>query len=461
MNKQNLWVGIFITAAIALFGAGLFLIGNQHKAFSDRSTFYTEFANVEGIAKGAKVRVGGLDAGQLTDIQIPSTPSHDFRLKMQVDDRLRGLIRDDSLVTIETQGIVGDEFILIHTGSDRAPEAQKGATLHSKEPFQIAKLLEQATGIMQQVSGTVTQVNGTLVDVQHRLDGSLDAVTRTVNNANGLVADVRGGKGAAGVLLADPQTAQDVRQVVTNARDATGQLQSASVQVNQLLNEVQKRQLIAKVDTTLNQTQSATAQLDQASRQVNTTLQGAFAQDQYGENAGSNLQQTLSNVNVATGNLADDTEALKHEFFFKGFFKKRGYDSLNNLPVTQYRSGELFKKTRQDRQWIAADPLFMTDGSGAEALSPMGRVEIDQAVSRMPDLYSEPVLVEGYAAAGTPDEQLTRSRRRATLVRSYLQLHYHVEPKNTGVVALSSTPPTDAGKANWDGVALVGLTPPK
>jgi hypothetical protein len=33
MKNYNVLVGIFTTVAVALFGAGLFLIGNQHKAF--------------------------------------------------------------------------------------------------------------------------------------------------------------------------------------------------------------------------------------------------------------------------------------------------------------------------------------------------------------------------------------------------------------------------------------------
>ncbi len=461
MINQNLWVGIFVAAVIVLFGAGLFLIGNKHKAFSDRTDFYTDFANVNGIMKGAKIRVGGMDAGQVQDVLIPSSPAHKFRIKMQVEDKLRGLVRDDSVVTIETEGIVGDKFLMVHPGSESSPEAQKGFTLPSKEPFEIGKLLAQASGIMNQANGLVSQIQGTVGDVQHRLDGSLDSVTRTVNNANGMIADVRGGKGAAGLLLEDPQTRQDAQQVIANARDATAQVKTATTQVDSMLNDVQQRQMIAKVDDTLNNAKTATQHLDQASQRVDTTLKTAFAEDQYGETAGANLQQTLSNVNVATGNLADDTEALKHEFFFKGFFKHRGYDSLNDLPVTKYRDGTLFKKLSESRQWLPAGILFQQGGNGVETLSPQGRAEIDAAVSSLPDIYDHPLIIEGYAAQGTPAEQLVRSRRRAALVRAYLQLHYRVQPKNIGLIALSATPPANAGKSTWDGVCLVKLTPNK
>ena len=110
-------MGIFITVAVVLFGVGLFLIGNQHKAFSHHVIFYANFQNVDGLMKGVKVRVDGMDAGEVEGVQIPSSPAQKFRLKMNVDDRLHRLIREDSLVTVETEGIVGDKFLLIHEGN--------------------------------------------------------------------------------------------------------------------------------------------------------------------------------------------------------------------------------------------------------------------------------------------------------------------------------------------------------
>src|ERR1700678_4570570 len=155
MKNHNVVVGVFITAAIVLFGAALFLIGNEHKAFHRHVVFYTNFHNIDGLPKGAKVRVDGMDAGQIESIQIPASPAQKFRLKMNVEDSFHGLIREDSLVTVETEGLVGDQFVLIHSGTDHSPEAPPESTLLSKEPFDLTKLLEQAQGIMTQAGTTI------------------------------------------------------------------------------------------------------------------------------------------------------------------------------------------------------------------------------------------------------------------------------------------------------------------
>ncbi len=478
MSKRNLWVGILVVVAIVLFGTGLFLIGNEHKAFRRHTDFYTEFTNVDGIAKGAKVRVDGMDGGQVDDVIVPSSPRNKFRLKITIEDRLRGLIRGNSVVSVESDGLVGDKFLLIGGGSEGSPEAGSESTLPSKEPFSMSKMLDQANGLLTQVGstvtqvdGTITQVRGTIADVQDRLDGTLNTVAKTVNNANGIVTDIRSGKGSAGVLLEDQATAENVQQAVLNTRKATANLSAASAQVNGILGDVQQRQMVAKVDDTLNNTKDATQQLDQASQKVNATLTSAFAPDQYGQGAGANLQQSLTNINEASGNLADDTEALKHEFFFKGFFKKRGYNSLDRLPVESYRDGTLLKKQPQNREWISATELFeaniVSDKSdpekvgSTETLSPAGRTAIDEAVSKIPNLYASALIVEGYSDAGTAGQMLRQSRQRAILVRNYLQLRFGLASQDIGVIGMSAAPPVATDRQTWNGICLVHLASSK
>ena len=457
MKNHNLALGVFITAAVALFAAGLFLIGNRYKAFSRHVIFYTNFKNVDGLAKGAQVKVEGMNAGEVENVQIPSSPAQKFRLKINVDDRFHGLIREDSLVTVETAGIVGDKFLVIHDGSEHASEAPVGSTLESKEPLELSKLLEQAQGIMKEAGTTISEVQGTVNDVRGHLDTTLDTATSTIKNVNGVVEDVRSGKGSVGMLLEDRATAADVRQSVANIRQTTEKLNGSSTRIDNILANVQSRQIVSKMDDTLSNAKSAMQNLNQTSQRVNTMLKSAFAQDQYGEDAGTNLQQSLTNINQATGNLADDTEALKHEYFFRGFFKQRGYDDLDDLPVEQYRAGQIFKGLPESRQWIAASSLFTATEDGEEVLSVQGRHNIDMALAQFKEIYGQPLIIEGYAHSGSKSDELIESRRRAALVRNYLQLQFHLLPKNTSIVALSSTPPENAGKSTFDGVSLVSV----
>jgi phospholipid/cholesterol/gamma-HCH transport system substrate-binding protein len=134
------------------------LIGNQQRAFAKHTEFYAEFANVDGLVKGVKVRVAGLDAGEITDIGVPDSPSSRFRLRLRIDDRVRGLVRSDSLVTITTEGVVGDKLLLIHAGTPKATEAAANSTLPSRQPLDMADLLDKSAGLLNGASGTMTSL---------------------------------------------------------------------------------------------------------------------------------------------------------------------------------------------------------------------------------------------------------------------------------------------------------------
>jgi phospholipid/cholesterol/gamma-HCH transport system substrate-binding protein len=111
-----------------------------------------------GLGNGATVRVSGLDAGQIKKVEIPNDPSGKFRLLVQVEEKIHGIIRKDSVASIETEGVVGDKFFLIKKGSAQAEEARTGATLPSKEPFDLTALMENSSVLLNDVHGSVTDI---------------------------------------------------------------------------------------------------------------------------------------------------------------------------------------------------------------------------------------------------------------------------------------------------------------
>ena len=450
--KPNFAVlGAFLIAGIILFTTVLFLIGNRNQAFNKHEDLYVEMATVTGIAPGSKVRASGFDAGQVKSIGLPDRPSAKFRVKLEVDKKLHSLIRQDSLVSVESDGLVGDKFIMIHAGTDASPEAAGGSTLPNKEPVEIAAMLEK-------VSGTLDQANSMIGDVHVKLNGALDVITATVNNTNGLVTEARSGKGTVGMLLSDQQMAGQVKQAVANVQQASANLQQVTVQAQQLMTDVQSRNLPAKIDETMVNARDASAQINQASHKVNATLTEALAPDSSGASAAENLRDTLSNVNRTTANLSDDTEALKHGFLFRGFFKKRGFYSLNDLTPDGYRSSAYFQSPRNERIWISGTEAFITDAKGVETLSDAGKQQIDQIVGNIKDsILMEPIIVEGYSNDADAATQMTHSSQRALLVDHYLLQHFHLHSNDIGVVSLNSRPPESSGKSIWDGASILIL----
>jgi phospholipid/cholesterol/gamma-HCH transport system substrate-binding protein len=444
-------VGVFVATGVSLFTLGIFLIGNQHKAFARHFAVYTEFANLDGVAKGTKVRVAGMDAGEVVDIGVPDRPPGKFRLKLSIEQRLHALVRTDSVVTIATEGVVGDKFLLVHQGGQQTSEAASLTTLPSEEPLDLSELMEKSAGMLKDANGMMKQVGG-------KLNGALDAITTTVNNADDVVVGLKEGKGPAGMLLRDEDTAERLRQTVENARQATSALNHASGQADALVSDLRSRDLGQKADDAIVSARSAAQHIDATSQQLHQTVTAALGPDDQGEDAARNIEQSLSNLNQATGNMAENTEALKHNFFFRGFFKRRGYYNLTDLKSDEYRHDKVFANPENHREWLTADDLFQPASNGLETLSPAGKKRIDAVASQVEDsLVAGAIVVEGYSAAQDHDEQFALSRNRAILVSQYLHTRFHLDSRNIGVVSLKELPPAGLHKDKWDGVCMVIL----
>jgi phospholipid/cholesterol/gamma-HCH transport system substrate-binding protein len=163
---------------------------------------------------------------------------------------------------------------------------------------------------------------------------------------------------------------------------------------------------------------------------------------------------TWPRFNLATSNLADDTEALKHVFFFR----KRGYYSLEELTPDQYRTNSFSQNESNHRSWLAAVDAFTTDAKGNEILSIEGERQIDQIIGKEKDsIVDEPLVVEGYSSQATAANEVVASRSRSLLVAQYLEKHFYLKSTDIGTMPLNATPPSKSGKATWDGACIVFL----
>lgn len=72
----------------------------------------------------------------------------------------------------------------------------------------------------------------------------------------------------------------------------------------------------------------------------------------------------------------------------------------------------------------------------------------------VPYLPNNPIVVEGYATTGMPDQIYLAARQRAFEVRKYLVSRFHLNPKRVGAIGLGNHPPPHTGKEMWDGICV-------
>src|SRR6185436_18355430 len=101
-SKDKTAMGAFVIGGLLLFGLGLFLIGDRRMLFSKSAEYYTDFFQISALETGAKVRVGGMDAGEIVEVRVPPGPGEKFKVKFRVVEKLFPVIRTDSVASIAT-----------------------------------------------------------------------------------------------------------------------------------------------------------------------------------------------------------------------------------------------------------------------------------------------------------------------------------------------------------------------
>jgi phospholipid/cholesterol/gamma-HCH transport system substrate-binding protein len=159
--------------------------------------------------------------------------------------------------------------------------------------------------------------------------------------------------------------------------------------------------------------------------------------------------------------LAENTEALKHSFFFRGFFNRRGYFDLDDVSVQQYRQGALETKDRRVlRIWVGSNMLFEQDVNGRERLSDDGKARLDSAMAEFVKYpRTSPLVVEGYAREATADVRFLIGRTRSQLVRDYLIGKFGLDPNYVATMSMGSEARESPEGDTWDGAALALFVP--
>ena len=430
-------VGAFIIGGIVLFGAGLFLIGDRRMLFSDTFDVYAEFARISGLQNGAKVRVAGMDAGEVKAIQVPAGPSSRFRVRMRVRTDLRQLIRLDSVASIQNDGLVGNRFVQIEAGSEEAQVVAANGTIPSREPFDIADLLHS-------MGETVATINTTIRDVKAELDAALTAISVTARDAQVLIDEV--GRDARAVMASTQTVTSNLNSLVAGVRQGRGT-------VGKLITD---DALFVSVKRIAGDTEKAVATLREASEQARAAIADLRAQGGPVRGLAAGLGDTLASARDAMHDLAENTEALKRNFFFRGFFNRRGYFDLDDVSIAEYRQGALETRNRKVlRIWARDVVLFEQDANGRERLTDDGRARIDSAMAQFIQYpRTSPFVVEGYARAETANERFLLSRWRAQLVRDYVVGKFGLDSNYVAVMPMGFEAPGSPDGGEWSGVAL-------
>jgi phospholipid/cholesterol/gamma-HCH transport system substrate-binding protein len=198
-------LGLFILGTLGILAAGVFIIGSKHFFFSSTYVLKTEFENVAGLAEGADVQMGGVHCGNVLRVELPHQPAGKVTVVMELAQSTHEIVKQDSIASIETEGVLGNQYLSITFGSAGQADVKDGDKIGSVPPLEISALFKKASGILDSTQQAVINT------------------TAATAHLNSLSAKIDSGQGTVGELIND-------KTLYNNLEDSTSKLKGTMVQ---------------------------------------------------------------------------------------------------------------------------------------------------------------------------------------------------------------------------------------
>ncbi len=218
-------LGAFIFAALLIFGAAVFLIGEKQFLFSPTYRLKANFDNVAGLDAGAPVRAGGVRIGTVEKIQLPRHPTEKVMIEMQLEEATQSVIRKDSVAAIETEGLLGSKYLEISFGSAQGESLRDGDTLQTRPPMDYADIARKAGNTIESAKQAIDSAKDA-IDMSKAAIGNLTTATGDVKSITSKIND---GEGTIGAFVNDRKTFENINAMTGSLREVVDEAKTGVV----------------------------------------------------------------------------------------------------------------------------------------------------------------------------------------------------------------------------------------
>jgi phospholipid/cholesterol/gamma-HCH transport system substrate-binding protein len=275
---SELKLGIIGVVALVLAALIIVAVGGEGGFFPDRYPLKARFPDAQGLTGGALVRLSGKDVGTVLGAEFQGA---EVEISMELNEDVRPLVTTESIATIGSLSLLGESMITIKAAPTGAPLPDWGYVR--------------------------TEAPVLLTDVTTRAASGLQ-------NLNGLIADLRAGKGTAGKLFTDEALYRELESLVASAGAVARQINAGKGTIGQLLNDPAAYNALKK---SLEDLQTMTARINAGEGAL-----GRFLND---EAMGQSLSNSMANLEKTTAQLARSDGTMG-----KLLNEREVYDRLNS-----------------------------------------------------------------------------------------------------------------------------------
>ncbi len=312
---NNIKLGVFVLASLFIIILLLYMIGRNRNLFGSNYILKATFENIQGLKAGNNVRFAGIDVGTVKKIEIKNDTL--IEVIMIIDKKVKNIIRKNAIVSIGTDGLVGNKVVNIIAVKKEGEIAKSGDFLPTKRPIDtddMIKILQKtntdASVVAENLKYTTTQINQSNIVwsilrdtlLYKSLQKSIMNIHLITENANETVADikkiitnVKNGKGTLGSIVSDTT-------IASNLNKAIDQIHSVGKTTDTLIHNINKISL------------EINSKIENGNNIIQSLLQDSMIPIRF--------NNSLKNIESASNGLNQNMEALKHNFLFRTYFKK-------------------------------------------------------------------------------------------------------------------------------------------
>jgi phospholipid/cholesterol/gamma-HCH transport system substrate-binding protein len=285
VSFRELRVGFFILGAIAIL---IFLILNASgdiNPFSKKLHLKARFMDANGLREGSEVRLAGVRVGKVDEITLlpPSAAPNAPRVEalMTIDSTIDGRaanerIRTDSQAQQGSPSLLGNEMLInITPGTAVGQPVQDYAILPSSTSNTVNDFATSGTDLAQRLSKLSDEINGIVRDVKEGKGtvGRLFSDEALYNNLNSTIREtedvmrqVRSGSGSAGRFINDPALYNNANEITLQLRNIAEDLRAGRGTAGKLLTD---DELYNRINRTADRLDRSISQIDLMIADVN------------------------------------------------------------------------------------------------------------------------------------------------------------------------------------------------
>jgi phospholipid/cholesterol/gamma-HCH transport system substrate-binding protein len=245
---QQVRVGIFVTLGLVLSMVAIFLLGDISDLFQRRFTLYARFPDISGLRIGAPIFLAGLNVGKVDGVRFPANISEkEVIITLEIDHAFHERVRQDSLASITTQGLLGDKAVLITVGSPDLPELKANSEIGTKQAISLESFGDKGSELLDNINKLSKNIDQLVTDAREkeslihaliydpRGERIIQEMSKLMATAKDVTLEIKEGNGVLHALIYDP-THQDVGEkfskTVSNFEAMSSKLKDVSNKID-------------------------------------------------------------------------------------------------------------------------------------------------------------------------------------------------------------------------------------